>query len=152
MTHCFLDYDLVPIHLSNIIFIDLVQLKIQFVRHAMSLHWTRTQSLALWMSCRWRHKATSVWEPQRVLRVAGHSIWRCGGIRKEDHGQSSRLIKYGQVTPVNTHANTHTYKNSTLTFWEYYSSWDKLARYLELIIKIKQTWLASKGSTQKNKF
>ena len=33
----------------------------------------------------------SVWEPPRVLRVACHSICGCGGVRKEDLGQPSRL-------------------------------------------------------------
>ena len=41
----------------------------------MLSQWIRPQSLALWMPCRLRNKATSVWEPQRVLRVACHLTW-----------------------------------------------------------------------------
>ena len=46
----------------------------------MLSQWIRPQSLALWMSCRLHNKATSVWEPQRVLRVACHLTWGCVGI------------------------------------------------------------------------
>ena len=55
--------------------------------------WTRSPSLALRMSSRWLHKTKSVWEPQRVLRVACHSTWGCGGVHKEDLGQPWRLTK-----------------------------------------------------------
>ena len=40
MLHCLLDYDLVIIHLSIIIFIDLTQLKTQLVCHATSMNKT----------------------------------------------------------------------------------------------------------------
>ena len=70
MTYCLLVYNPVTMHLSISIFIDSTQLKIQFPN--MSPGWTRPQSLALQMSCRWRHRATSVWETQRVLRVPCH--------------------------------------------------------------------------------
>ena len=33
----------------------------------MPSRWTRPYSLALQVSCRWHHKAKSIWEPQRVL-------------------------------------------------------------------------------------
>ena len=42
------------------------------------------QDLHHWLC---NHKTTSVWEPPRVLRVACHSTWGCGGVCKEDLGQ-----------------------------------------------------------------
>ena len=33
------------------------------------------------------HWLTSVWKPQKVLRVACYSTWGCGGVRKEDLDQ-----------------------------------------------------------------
>ena len=60
----------------------------------MPSRWTRFPSLALRMSCRWHHKTTSVWEPQRLLRVACHLTWGCGGVRKKYIGQPWRLTKY----------------------------------------------------------
>ena len=69
------------------------------------------------MSCRWRHKVTSVWEPQSVLRVACHSTWGCGGVRKEDFGQPWRLTKYDQVSSSENERISDAfmgYKNETL--------------------------------------
>ena len=59
----------------------------------MPLLWTRPQSLALRMSCRWRHKAKSVWKSQRVRRVTCHSSCGCGGVWLEDLGQPWPLTK-----------------------------------------------------------
>ena len=52
---------------------------------------SRSPSLALQMSCYNHHTTRSVWEPPRVLRVACHSTWGCGSVRKEDLGQPWRL-------------------------------------------------------------
>ena len=55
--------------------------------------WTKSLLLAMRMSCCYNHKTTSVWELKRVLRVACHFTWGCGGVRKEDLGQPWRLTK-----------------------------------------------------------
>ena len=49
--------------------------------------------LALRLSSMWRHKTASVWVPQRVLGVACHLTWGCGGVRKKKLGLPWRLIK-----------------------------------------------------------
>ena len=54
---------------------------------------SRSPSLALWMSCYYDDKVTSVWELPRVLKVACHSNWGFGVVCKEDPGQTWHLTQ-----------------------------------------------------------